>query len=97
MNTFEGLAKRWELRPIRNCPGRFVVHTLDPHITPRELLGDNAAIQIFTASSARDAVLVARLDGGGLISYQRVDGTYVHTLNNEAGFDRKLRDLGIGL
>jgi hypothetical protein len=47
--------------------------------------------------TARDPVVVGRLDQGGLISYQRRDGTYVHTLNTQAGFERKLRQLGIML
>jgi len=95
MKTFDQLAKRWELRPIRNCPGRFVVHTSNACLTPQELLGAEAGVQIFNLSSAKDTVLVAQLEGGGLISYQRVDGTYLHTLNTNEGFKRKLIDLGI--
>jgi len=44
---------------------------------------------------ARDTVLVAPLDRGGVISYQRADGSFVHTLNTPEGFARKLAQLGI--
>jgi hypothetical protein len=45
---------------------------------------------------ARDPVIVARFEDGGLISYLRADGTYVHTLNTCEGLERKLAQLGIG-
>jgi len=64
-------------------------------VTPRELLESDTEIAAFKVSAAKDTVLVARIHGGGLISYRRADGTYLHTLNTVAGFERKLRDLGI--
>jgi hypothetical protein len=45
--------------------------------------------------SAKDVVLVVSLDRGGMISYKRDDGSFLHTLNTEEGFERKLRQLGI--
>jgi len=95
MITFNQLANRWELRPIRNCPGRFIINPAAAELTPRELLGSEAAVQTFKVSAARDTVLVARLEGGGLISYRRPDGKHLHTLNTVEGFERKLLDLGI--
>ena len=95
MITFNQLANRWELRPVRKCPGRFIIHTAPAELTPRELLGSEVAVQTFKVPSARDTVLVARLEGGGLISYRRPDGKHLHTLNTVEGFERKLLDLGI--
>lgn len=95
MITFKELVNRWELRPIQNCPGRFIIHSASAELTPGELLGCEAAVQTFNESSARDTVLVARLEGGGLISYRGADGKYLHTLNTNEGFERKLLDLGI--
>jgi hypothetical protein len=46
-------------------------------------------------AAAKDPVIVASLEDGGLISYRKPDGTYVHTLNSREGFARKLRQLGI--
>ena len=95
MIGFDEIAANWELRPIRNCPGRFVIRTPTTEMSPRELLGAGAEIHTFIVAAARDTVLVAQLDGGGLISYRREDGTYLHTLNTAEGFARKLLDLGI--
>jgi hypothetical protein len=56
----------------------------------------DAAIVEHRAAGTRDTVLVARFADGGLISYLRADGTYVHTLNTCEGLERKLAQLGIG-
>ena len=50
---------------------------------------------LFRVRQARDAILVAKFAGGGLISYLRSDRTSVHTLNTLEGLARKLRQLGI--
>lgn len=57
----------------------------------------DAKAQQFHVAAARDAVVVVPLSDGGLISYSRADGTYVHTLNTRDGFARKLAQLGIQL
>jgi len=95
VKTFDELSRTWQLGPIRNCPGRFVLRTGPIELSPRELLESETEIAAFKVSSAKDTVLVARIKGGGLISYRRADGTYLHTLNTLAGFERKLRGLGI--
>jgi len=41
--------------------------------------------------------VVSDLGKGGLISYKRADGTYLHTLNTAEGLERKLASLGIEL
>ena len=46
---------------------------------------------------ARDAVIVGRFEGGGIISCRKEDNTYLHTLNTEEGLERKLAQLGISL
>jgi len=97
MITFDQLANRWKLRPIRNCPGRFIIQSLPADMTLREMLGSETEIQTFKVSSAKDTVLVAQVAGGGMISYQRADGTHLHTLNTADGFERKLHDLGIAI
>ena len=97
MITFDELVAKWEMRPIRNCPGRFVVRTSAAEFSPRELLGPGVEIQTFNVEAVRDTILVARLGEGGLISYRRVDGTHLHTLNTAEGFERKLVELGIEL
>jgi hypothetical protein len=85
-------ARRW--KPIRNCPGRFVLADGASYGGPAELVAE-AHSQEFAVSSARDPVVVTALVVGGLISYRRDDGTFLHTLNTAEGFARKLADLGI--
>jgi hypothetical protein len=92
--TFEHLRATRSWRPIPNCPGRFVLTGDAPVLTPADLVGP-IVIQEFRAAGARDPVVVARFQDGGLISYRRRDGTYVHTLNTVEGFARKLQQLGI--
>jgi hypothetical protein len=97
MITFDELATRWELSPIRNCPGRFVIRPPAAELSPHDLLGPDAKIHRFCVAAAKDMIHVARLSEGGLISYSRADGTYLHTLNTTEGFERKLLALGIEL
>lgn len=95
MITFDELMGRWNWRPIRNCPGRYVLSNASDNLRPEQLLGADVEVTPFQPARARDTVLVARLDKGGLITYKRAEGTYLHTLNTSEGMERKLRDLGI--
>lgn len=45
---------------------------------------------------AKDPVIVTPFEDGGLISYRKADGMFLHTLNTRDGFERKLHQLGIG-
>ena len=62
-----------------------------------ELLGDNIGWTEYHTKRAKDTVLVSSVEEGGLISYRREDGSFVHTLNTAEGFQRKLLQLGIEL
>jgi hypothetical protein len=92
--SFADLWSAWQWRPIRNCPGRFSLAIDDRRLPMSELVGERD-IQQHRVSAARDPVLIAQLSDGGVISYARPDGTYMHTLNTRAGFERKLCQLGI--
>jgi hypothetical protein len=83
--------------PFRHCPGRFVLTGGPQTSPPEELLGTAQPLPVFQVPAARDAVVVGTLEDGGVISYRRTDGTYVHTLNTAQGFERKLQQLGIML
>ena len=93
--TFQGLWARWPWRPIRNCPGRFVLPWTEPPIPFENLLGLSCFPQMFSSPVAKDPVLVVPFRGGGLISYRQADGRLIHTLNTPEGFSRKLHQLGI--
>lgn len=93
--TFDELKSKWIWRPIRNCPGRFILLDFDVNTAPDEIAGADITWSEFRVESARDIVIVGRMCDGGMISYRRKDGTYLHTLNTVAGFERKLTELGI--
>ena len=95
--TFDELKSKWNWSPIRHCPGRFVWREADKRVSPRELAGDEIVFQEYRSAKAADLVVVGRLRGGGLISYRKPDGTFLHTLNTVEGFARKLAQLGIEL
>jgi hypothetical protein len=93
---FSDLMSRWRWRPIPQCPGRFVLATGPSRVRP-ETIAREAGVSEYVVSNARDPVIVARFDDGGLISYRKRDGTYLHTLNSAEGFGRKLQQLGIDI
>lgn len=95
--TFETLWKRGVWVPIRDCPGRFVLQGRLPSLNLAELIGFEAEILRFPTSAARDCALVVRLEDGGVISYHRADGSFLHTLATAEGLGRKLTQLGIHL
>jgi hypothetical protein len=95
--TFDAAMKLGRWLPIRDCPGRFVLRAVSPKLSVTDLLGNDAKVLSFRPPMARDCVLLVRLKEGGIISYSRPDGTYLHTLNTEEGLRRKLEQLGIRL
>ncbi|MBD0372107.1 MAG: hypothetical protein ICV60_14800 [Pyrinomonadaceae bacterium] len=96
MKSFDELFRERDWRPIRNCPGRYILHGASDDLSLAEILGEAASVSEHRVAAARDTVLVVALeDGGGLISYARRDGTMLHTLNTSEGFERKLRQLRI--
>jgi hypothetical protein len=95
--TYSSLLASGSWRPIRHCPGRSL-WTGATGLLPKDLVGQADTVQAFRVPVAPDVVhVVAFDDGGGLISYEKPDGTFVHTLNTPDGFTRKLTQLGISL
>jgi hypothetical protein len=80
---------------MRNCPGRYRLIDVACDLPIERLVGTSVVVMRFSVDTAPDEVLVVPLDRGGLISYKRLNGTYLHTLNDPDGFARKLRQLGI--
>lgn len=95
MKTFSELFSALPWRPIPNCPGRFVLRGGPCALSPREIVGEGPVLEESLSPRCADAVIVARLDSGGLISYRKGDGRYIHTLNDSEGFGRKLSELGM--
>jgi len=94
MISFAELWNRYDWRPIRNCPGRYVLKG-STKLIPEDFSDIEREAREFIVTTVQDPVLVTRLEGGGLISYCKKDGNNVHTLNTEEGFARKLEQLGI--
>ncbi len=92
--SFEYLINRWLWKPIRDCPGRFILKH-ESNLSLEDLVGTNSQAREFCVMTAKDLVVVIRFEDGGLISYKRADGSYLHTLNTIDGFTRKLAQLGI--
>jgi hypothetical protein len=96
MPDFASLLDKFQVRAIRNCPGRYILAGAVSRIPPGDLIRD-ATVREYQVKTAPDPVVVVTFDGGGIISYRKADGSYLHTLNTSEGFKRKLEQLGISL
>ena len=92
--SFKELLGRYPWREIRNCPGRYAL-AMECCSGPPEELVVGAVAREYRVDGARDPVAVVTFDGGGLISYRKAEGRYLHTLNDAEGLARKLGELGI--
>ena len=92
--TFSALFDRWAWRPIPNCPGRYAL-AAGPVVTPPEEIVTGANGSEHVSAADRDPVIVTPFEDGGLISYRKADGMFLHTLNTREGFERKLQQLGV--
>ena len=94
--TFDEIMSRWPWRPIPNCPGRFVLSSGRSSLAPSEIAsGSISVVTEHVIPATPDPVVVAEFEDGGVISYRKPDGSFIHTLNTIEGLDRKLRQLGI--
>ena len=93
--TFDEIMTRWPWKPIPHCPGRWVLSMADFCGEPETLAGPGAEVVVFEAGRTADPVVVVWLEEGGLISYKKGEGRYLHTLGTAEGFERKLSQLGI--
>jgi hypothetical protein len=93
--TFSELFDRWAWRPIPNCPGRYVLAAGPVATLPEEIVAGANDGSEHVSVAARDPVIVTPFDDGGLISYRKAEGMFLHTLNTREGLERKLRQLGI--
>jgi hypothetical protein len=87
--TFEDLLARFDWRAMRGCPGRYLLAGGPTASPPGDLFGD-LVFREGRSVRAPDRVLVAAVRGGGIISYAKDNGTFIHTLGDSAGFARKL-------
>ena len=95
--TFDEVMGKGRWTAIRDCPGRYALRGVPPDLGLGGLLGEGPAPREFRSAKARDRVCVVPLEDGGLISYRREDGSWLHTLNTAEGFRRKLAQLEIDM
>jgi len=93
--SFDELIGRFCWTSIRNCPGRWSLRMSECDAPPETLAGPGAPSRRCSIETIRNEVAVTWLEGGGLISYRKADGRWLHTLNDAGGLERKLRQLGI--
>ena len=98
------LCALWEWKEIRNCPGRFVTKKNRTAVMTHpsdilETIGCNQELGIFEVVGKDKIGIVHFTNGGGLITYMKEekDGStrFIHTLNTESGFRRKIDALGL--
>lgn len=64
-------------------------------MTARELLGNAAEIHVFPSVNRRDTISVCLLSDGGVISYARDNGDWIHTLNGLSDLRYKIYELNL--
>ena len=103
-NQLQALWDYCEWKEIRNCPGRYTVRRRrdlarwPPERLLAAALGGNVPpVSLWRhRSGAKDAIHAVRFaGGGGLLTYARADGAFVHTLNTESGLLRKISALRV--
>jgi hypothetical protein len=92
---FRTLKYNYNWKEIKGCPGRFVLKDFDKTASIDTLLDDIQNITHIKSLKVPDEIIIVRFIDGGIISYKKIDGTFVHTLNTLEGFERKLKVLGI--
>ncbi|CAF0927136.1 unnamed protein product [Adineta steineri] len=96
---FMKLFTLYSWKEIKNCPGRYLLTKQDNEhlrlISPSEILNNKISIQIFDSEICRDRIHIGKFIDGGLLSYEKSDGTFVHTLNNISGLTRKMNHLNV--
>ena len=97
MATFDDIYERYNWRPIRDCPGRYVLRDASKELTVEQVMGVEVSVREFRVDGTPDVVLVAKFPGGGLISFRKPTGVIVHTLNTPDGLARRLARFGIEL
>eukprot|EP01121_Diplochlamys_sp_Union-15-3_P012114 TRINITY_DN3590_c0_g1_i2.p1 TRINITY_DN3590_c0_g1~~TRINITY_DN3590_c0_g1_i2.p1 ORF type:complete len:126 (+),score=24.03 TRINITY_DN3590_c0_g1_i2:39-380(+) len=102
--TFDWLYNKYEWKPIKDCPGRYVLKKGSQHIStipPLQVIGEGCTLQLHQLEViGKDPIYVIKFptDGGGLLSFHKIDqGRYVHTLNTPSGLTRKLEAMKVSL
>ena len=94
-SIFSTVLKTYKWHLINNCPGRYrLKEKAGKTLSPSQLVGRILEETELISPNTQDPIIVAEFpdQSGGLLSYKKSDGTFVHTLNTPSGFKRKLLD-----
>ena len=91
--NFAALLEKYDWKPIYGCPGRYILKSHNT-VTPAQLAECAVPVAPVRSASVPDPVIIIKIEGGGIISYCKKRGQYLHTLADEDGFFRKLSMLG---
>lgn len=90
------LLKRFEWDQIPNTNGRFTLRQKESQLSVAALLdSDELEIKQYPSTHPQETIHVVELEDGGLISYERKNSTFIHTLNSQSMFKKKQWELGI--
>lgn len=96
LTTFQKIFKKWDWKPIHNCPGRYIFAGGVSDLTVSDIAQSGNPVFEYSAEVIPDKFLVLKFDdGGGIISYRKTAGCFLHTLNDEEGLTRKLDQLQV--
>jgi len=87
--SFEFVFRKYDWQEIKNCPGRWILSGGATPTPPLEFLGMEGVPVEFHSPAVPDPVVMIPFPGGGMISFHRPDGRWIHTLNTVSGFKRK--------
>jgi hypothetical protein len=93
--NFNTLKNKYDWKEINGCPGRFILKNKDKSLTIEKLVDEPVIINTSNSIKVKDFTLIVKLEDGGIISYKKSDGYFIHTLNTIDGFHRKLKMLDI--
>tara|TARA_R110002111_G_scaffold177322_1_gene243419 strand:+ start:55337 stop:55672 length:336 start_codon:yes stop_codon:yes gene_type:complete len=92
----DDLLKRFEWEQIPNTNGRFTLRQKEIQLSVESLIdSEEVEIKQYPSAHPQELIHVVELEDGGLISYERKDATYIHTLNSQNMFKKKQWELGI--
>ena len=92
----DDLLKRFKWEQIPDTNGRFTLRQKEEQVSVESLI-DSTDVEIkqYPSANPQESIYVVELEDGGLISYERKDAAFIHTLNSLKMFKKKLWELGI--
>ena len=92
--ALERIYQREQWRPIPGCDGRYVYR--GPRRSSVLENEPHKLVRLREASESEDGIVVGLLrGGGGVLSYEKFSGVFVHTLGTASGLIRKVAALNM--